>query len=69
MWQKIKEADDPIYSVRKGGKTTTNRPVLPDVETPNGVCGPMARKPLKTLGNIEKQSEKIAEKSFKKVLQ
>ena len=55
--------------MRKGGKTTTNRPVLPAVETPNGVCDPMARKALKILENIEKQSEKIAEKSFKKVLQ
>jgi hypothetical protein len=55
--------------VRKSGKTTTNRPVLPAVETPNSVCGPMVRKALKILENIEKQSEKIAEKSFKKVLQ
>lgn len=69
MWQKIKEADDPIYSVRKEGNTTTNRPVLLNVETPNSVYDPAARKALKILENIEKQSEKIAEKSFKKVLQ
>jgi hypothetical protein len=39
------------------------------METPNSVYGPTARKALKILENIEKQSEKIAEKSFKKVLQ
>ncbi len=69
MWQKIKEADAPIYSVRKKGNTTINRLVLPDSETPNGVYDPTARKALKILGNIKKQSGKIAEKSFKKVLQ
>jgi hypothetical protein len=39
------------------------------LETPMRVCGSRARKALKILENIEKQSEKIAEKSFKKVLQ
>jgi hypothetical protein len=41
---------------------------LPELETPTCVYDPAARKALKTLGNIKKQSEKIAEKSFKKVL-
>jgi hypothetical protein len=39
------------------------------LETPTCVYDPTARKALKILGNIEKQSEKIAEKSFKKALQ
>jgi hypothetical protein len=39
------------------------------METPTCVYDPEPRKALKTLGNIEKQSKKIAEKSFKKVLQ
>ena len=69
LWQKIKAAEAPIYSVRKGRNTTTNRPVLLVLETPTCVYDPTARKALKILGNIEKQSEKIAEKSFKKALQ
>jgi hypothetical protein len=38
-------------------------------ETPSTVCGSRARKALKILENIEKQSEKIIKKVFKKGLQ
>ena len=39
------------------------------LETPMGVCESGARKALKILENIEKQSEKIIKKVFKKGLQ